>query len=95
MWFLKMIPRRFHFNETAVSKVIEPVAEDPFEAISTRTLTTGSPMLMRCPVWFDCEVIRRIDLESNYELFVGRVLSVLRDGERFDIDQTLLVEDDD
>ncbi len=91
----KMIARRFRFDDTAVSTVIEPIDDDPFEAIPTRTLVTGSPMLTRCPIWFDCEVSRRIDLESNYELFVGRVLSVMRDGERIDIDQDDSSPDED
>ncbi|MBL4591562.1 MAG: flavin reductase [Phycisphaerales bacterium] len=83
----KIISRRFSFDETTVSTIIEPIADDPFEAIPTKTLVTGSPMLTRCPIWFDCEVSRRIDLESNYELFVGRVLAVMHHGERIDIDQ--------
>ena len=90
----KMIPRKFRFDHTAVSPVIEPVADDPFEAIPTSTMITGSPLLARCPVWFDCEISRRIDLEANYELFVGRVLSILRNGERIDLDHEPVENDD-
>lgn len=90
----KMIPRKFRFDDTAVSPVIEPVADDPFEAIPTTTMVTGSPILKRCPVWFDCEVTRRIDLEANYELFVGRVLAILRNGERIDLNHDPISDDD-
>lgn len=90
----KMIPRKFRFDHTAVSPVIEPIADDPFEAIPTTTMITGSPLLTRCPVWFDCEVTRRIDLEANYELFVGRVMAILHNGERIDLDHEPSDDDD-
>lgn len=49
---------------------------DPFDAIPTRTLVTGSPVINRCRAAFDCEVVRHVDLEADHELFVGHVLAV-------------------
>lgn len=36
---------------------------------------TGSPVLLRSIVAFDCEVVRHFDLEADHELFVGQVLA--------------------
>ena len=57
-------------------------ASDPFDAIEHTTLESGAPMPARCGTWFDCELSRRIDLDNEVELFVGRVLWVLHGGER-------------
>ncbi|MEM7623151.1 MAG: flavin reductase [Planctomycetota bacterium] len=47
---------------------------DPFDAIATRTLRTGAPVLARSPLVLDCEVVRHFDLEADHELYVGLVL---------------------
>ncbi len=91
----RMIARKFRFDEMVVSQVIQPIIDDPFEAIPTRTLATGSPIIARCPIWFDCEVVRRVDLETDHELFIGRVLSILHNGERIDIEQVPMITDND
>ncbi len=49
--------------------------EDPFDAFPTETLVTGSPVLLRSIVAFDCEVVRHFDLEADHELFVGQILA--------------------
>lgn len=48
---------------------------DPFDAFPTETLVTGSPVLLRSIVAFDCEVVRHFDLEADHELFVGQILA--------------------
>ncbi len=50
--------------------------DDPFIAIPTIELVTGSPIMTRCVAAFDCEVVRHFDLEADHELFVGQVLGV-------------------
>ncbi len=52
----------------------EPI--DPFDSLEVFTLGTGSPLLRRSIVAFDCEVVRRFDLEADYELFIGRIVGV-------------------
>ena len=54
--------------------------DDPFDALQSTTLVTGSPLLEHCTTWFDCELVRRLDLETDHELFVGQVLGVVHNG---------------
>lgn len=49
---------------------------DPFDAMGVYTMTTGAPVLRRCLLAFDCEVVRHFDLEADYELYVGHVVAV-------------------
>lgn len=49
---------------------------DPFDAIQTEELATGSPLITRAVAAFDCEVVRHFDLEADHELFVGQVMAV-------------------
>ncbi len=79
----KLIERAFPFekgiarsnslsNGAYTGEVIE---HDPFDALSYTTLSTGAPILERAIAVFDCEVVRRIDLEADHELFVGHVIA--------------------
>lgn len=54
----------------------EAEGDDPFIAIPTTELVTGSPIITRCIAAFDCEVVRHFDLEADHELFVGQVMGV-------------------
>lgn len=54
----------------------ESLDDDPFVAMPTTTLVTGSPIITRCIAAFDCEVVRHFDLEADHELFVGQVMAV-------------------
>lgn len=72
----KLIPRRFRFSETAASSRADPHATDPFDPFPDQRLVTGAPILDRCPVWFDCQIVRHFDLESEHELFVGLIVAV-------------------
>lgn len=49
--------------------------ESPFAAIPIETLVTGSPVLCRSRLVFDCEVVRHFDLEAESELYIGQVLA--------------------
>lgn len=71
----KLIRKRFCFADTAVSFRAEPDSTDVFDPFPERTLATGAPILDRCPVWLDCEIARHIDLDSDYELFVGLIVA--------------------
>jgi flavin reductase (DIM6/NTAB) family NADH-FMN oxidoreductase RutF len=48
---------------------------DAFELLESRTLATGSPCLARATACLDCDVMRHLDLEADYELYVGLVLA--------------------
>jgi 3-hydroxy-9,10-secoandrosta-1,3,5(10)-triene-9,17-dione monooxygenase reductase component len=55
------------FNGTAMDH------EDPFLSLPVTVSPNGAPILQGALSWLDCEVIRHIDLESDYGLYVGRV----------------------
>lgn len=83
----RLIERRFRSHDAPPSETPPKGENDPFDAIATRTLVTGAPIITRCPLWFDCEVARRVDLESEIELFVGVIVGVLHDGQVLKIDR--------
>ncbi len=83
----RMIARKFLHSSETPPNLSEPSEDDPFEGYQTKTLKTGSPILTRCKTWFDCEVMRRVDLESDTELFVGLVVGIIHDGEEIKLDQ--------
>lgn len=71
----RLLRKQFRFSGTAASARANPSAGDPFDNFPDMRLTTGSPILDRCKVWLDCEVSRHVDLEGDYELFVGLVIA--------------------
>ena len=83
----RLLERRFHSSDSAPSEQPIHGEDDPFDAIEMITLSTGSPIIPRCTTWFDCEVMRRVDLEAEMELFVGLVVGVLHDGQSITIDR--------
>lgn len=51
-------------------------ASDPFDAFPVGTMVTGSPVLRRPGLVFDCEMARHFDLESDFEIYVGLIRAV-------------------
>ena len=51
------------------------IDDDPFDTLSTVSAPSGSPVLQRALSFLDCEVVRHIDLETDFGLYVGRVRS--------------------
>lgn len=47
--------------------------DDPFIAFPIKVGTLGAPIITRADAWYDCEVIRHFDVESNFEVYVGLV----------------------
>ncbi len=91
----KLIKRRFGKASTWPNEDQSDEDDDPFDAMPTAKLVTGAPTLPRCPIWFDCEVLRRIDLESDTELFVGLVLGVSCDGQAVKIPRSIKTDAND
>lgn len=58
------------FAETA-----RPRDGDQFEVLGARRLATGAPVLPRSSVVLDCEVSRHLDLEADYEMYIGLVVA--------------------
>jgi flavin reductase (DIM6/NTAB) family NADH-FMN oxidoreductase RutF len=48
---------------------------DPFDCMPVNRLVTGAPILTKCSLALDCEVVRHLDLEADFELFIGKVLA--------------------
>ena len=78
----RLLERRFRGSDSAPSEHVPEGKDDPFDAIETKMLVTGSPIIPRCTTWFDCEVTRRVDLEAEMELFVGLVVGLMHGGEK-------------
>ncbi len=89
----KMLTRRFSVSDAAPSEHGPEGTDDPFDAMATRRLVTGAPALVRCATWFDCEVMRRVDLEAETELFVGLVVGVYHDKQLLKIDPVTEAKD--
>lgn len=56
--------------------------EDPLMAMMTTVAPSGAPIVDRAMTYLDCEIIRHIELESDFRIYVGQVLSgaVLNQG---------------
>lgn len=48
---------------------------DAFDSLPVETLVSGSPIIKRSVLAFDCEVVRHFDMEADHELYIGRVLA--------------------
>lgn len=53
-----------------------PREQDPFDCTPWESLQSQSPVLKRAVAGIDCEVVRRVDLEADCALIVGRVMDV-------------------
>jgi flavin reductase (DIM6/NTAB) family NADH-FMN oxidoreductase RutF len=49
--------------------------DDVLESIPHESLRTGSPCITRGGRVFDCEVMRHIDFEADYELYIAQVVA--------------------
>jgi flavin reductase (DIM6/NTAB) family NADH-FMN oxidoreductase RutF len=47
--------------------------EDPLVAMMTSTAPSGAPIIERAMTFLDCEIIRHVELESDYRIYVGQV----------------------
>ncbi len=63
-------------NERLIQRVFGPdrrIGDDPFLTYPHQVGLMGAPIVTRVTAWFDCEVVRHLDIETNYELYVGAV----------------------
>jgi flavin reductase (DIM6/NTAB) family NADH-FMN oxidoreductase RutF len=51
------------------------VEGDAFDSLAIESLVTNAPVIKRCIMALDCEVIRHFDMEADCELYVGRILA--------------------
>jgi len=63
-------------NERMLQRVFGPerrIGDDPFLTYPHRVGALGAPIVTRAVAWFDCEVVRHLDMETNFELYIGVV----------------------
>jgi flavin reductase (NADH)/cob(II)yrinic acid a,c-diamide reductase len=63
-------------NERLLQRVFGPdrrIGDDPFLTHPFTKGALGAPIVTRAVAWFDCEVVRHLDMETNYELYIGVV----------------------
>ena len=64
-------------NERLLQRIFGPdrlTGEDPFFTFPHRRGRLGAPIVTRATAWFDCEVVRHLDIDSDCELYVGLVV---------------------
>jgi len=47
--------------------------DDPFYATSSRNAPSGAPIIDNAISYLDCELVRHLDLESGYGIYIGLV----------------------
>jgi len=47
--------------------------DDPFVSLPATRAPSGSPVLLRAGAYIDCELVRHLDIESDFEVYVGLV----------------------
>ncbi len=57
--------------------------EDPLVTMMTTTAPSGSPIVDRAMTCLDCEIVRRVELDSDFRIYVGQVIhsAVLNGGD--------------
>lgn len=54
--------------------------DDPFITLPHCTTPGGAPVPDRVHAWFECELIRHVDLDADHRLFVGRIVRARHTG---------------
>jgi flavin reductase (DIM6/NTAB) family NADH-FMN oxidoreductase RutF len=63
-------------SERMLQRVFGPdrrIGDDPFLTYPHQVGAMGAPIVTRAVAWFDCEVVRHLDMETNFELYIGLV----------------------
>ena len=53
--------------------------DDPFIGMPITHTPRGFPILMRTQAWFECDLVRHLDIDADCELYVGTVASAFID----------------
>lgn len=71
--------------------------EDPFIGLPIEYTPSGIPVLTGSEAWFECELVRHLDIDADCELYVGSVrtvhLNTPVDEEDMSLQERLLGED--
>ncbi len=47
--------------------------DDPLVTMTTSVAPSGAPIVDRAMTYLDCEIVRHVELESDYRIYVGQV----------------------
>lgn len=67
---------QLHRDERILRRMLPAMPEngvDPFISIPHMRTPSGAPVPLRAMNWFDCEMVRHIDIEADTEIYVGVV----------------------
>jgi len=67
---------QLHRDERILRRMLPAMPEngvDPFISIPHMRTPAGAPVPLRAMSWFDCEMVRHIDIEADTEIYVGVV----------------------
>jgi flavin reductase (DIM6/NTAB) family NADH-FMN oxidoreductase RutF len=67
---------QLHRDERILRRMLPAMPEngvDPFISIPHMRTPSGAPVPLRAMSWFDCEMVRHIDIEADTEIYVGVV----------------------
>ena len=53
----------------------DELAPDQFDSIETDPSEIGSPLIRRALLWLDCRVSMHLDLDTDFELYIGEVVA--------------------
>lgn len=76
---------QLHRDERILRRMLPSMPEngvDPFLSVPHLCTPSGAPVPLRAMSWFDCEMVRHIDIEADTEIYVGVVhhASVIQPG---------------
>lgn len=67
---------QIHRDERLLRRMLPRMPEngvDPFISVPHLRTPSGAPVPLRAMSWFDCELVRHIDIEADNEIYVGVV----------------------
>lgn len=76
---------QLHRDERILRRLLPAMPEngvDPFLSIPHLRTPSGAPVPLRAMSWFDCEMVRHVDIDADTEIYVGVVhhASVVQPG---------------
>ncbi len=76
---------QLHRDDRVLRRIFPPMPEhgvDPFISVPHLRTPSGAPVPLRTMSWFDCELVRHLDIGGDCELYVGVVhhASVVQPG---------------
>lgn len=62
-----------HAGAASNGEALRDHDDDPLASMMTTRAPSGAPIVDRAMTYLDCEIIRHVELESDYRIYVGQV----------------------